>query len=90
MTPTEFFDELAEQGFCFNITYGRGPKQLEYGVALLLPQAERNPPTTNAYSLQEAADWLEGQIISWFPESDYAKRLVHAKAVAEQAKQKKH
>lgn len=92
MSPFDFFVEAAHNGFTSSLQVTKGPAKIEYSIALVLAQGANSKVVD---SVEEAATWLEGAIIDWFPESDFAKRLVRAQAEREQQRlakeaEKKH
>lgn len=76
-----FFVEAAHNGFTSNIQITKAPEKIQYGVTLILAQGTL---TKVVDTVEEAAKWLENSIIDWFPESDFAKRLLRAQAELEQ------
>ncbi len=80
MSQFDFFVEAANNGFTSNIQITKSPEKIQYGVTLVLAQGSL---TKAVDTIEEAAKWLESAIIDWFPESDFAKRLVRAQAEKE-------
>lgn len=87
MSPMDSLIEAAENGYCLSLGIARVKDKMQYDLVLVMPQGS---PVTAADTMEQVADWLQGQIITQFPESDYAKRLVREKALVEKLTKPQH